>query len=85
MFLDGLKRVQASGAALTWKSYIEAMESSPVDVPMGAEIDYKNGSRLGIASLALNTFDTATAQLAAVHPLTSLDDIWAAVPANLKK
>lgn len=85
MFLDGLKRVQASGTALTWKSYIDAMESSPVDVPMGAEIDYKNGSRLGIASLALNTFDTATAQLAAVHPLTSLDDIWAAVPANLKK
>ena len=85
MFVEGLKRVQANNATLTWKSYIEAMESAPVDVPMGAEIDYAGGSRLGIAALALNTFDTTTNQLVSVNPLTDLSDIWATVPTNLKK
>lgn len=85
MFVDGLARVSEANEELTWLNYINAVESAPLDVPMGAEIDYANGDRLGIASLALNTFDTTTAQLASVAPLTSLDDIWNAVPANLKK
>ena len=85
MFVDGLARVEAADQPLTWLNYINAVESAPLDVPMGDEIDYSEGARLGIASLALNTFDTATAQLVSVAPITSLEDIWAAVPATLKK
>ena len=85
MFVDGLARVETANKELTWLNYIEAVESTPLDVPMGGEIDYANGARLGIASLALNTFDTTTAQLASVAGITSLETIWGAVPANLKK
>lgn len=85
MFTDSLARVQEAEMELTWLNFINAIESSPLDVPMGAEIDFADGNRIGIDHLALNTFDTATNQLAAVAPLTSLEVIWENVPANLKK
>lgn len=50
-FVEGLERV--GDDPLTWDNFIEAMESEPVDNPMGAAIDYSDGQRLGTASLAL--------------------------------
>jgi hypothetical protein len=32
------------------------MESAPVNVPMGTNVDYANGKRVGIDSLALNKY-----------------------------
>ena len=80
MFVTGLKRVKESGKDLTWKNYIDAMESKPVDILMGGELDYSNGKRYGITDLALNKYDPATASLVLQSGLTSLKD----VEANIK-
>ena len=85
MFVQGLARVKESGKALTWLNYIDAMEASPIDIPMGGAVDYKDGARLGITDLALNTYDMATDQLVAWSGITSLDDVMGAVPAEFKK
>ena len=77
LFIEGLNRVQASGAELTWLNYINAMESAPIDIPMGGEINYANGARLGITDLALNKYDMASGNLVTYSGITSLDDIIA--------
>lgn len=79
MFIEGLERVDESGKELTWLNYIDAMESAPVDVPMGGEVDLANGSRLGIEELALNKYDLATAQLTTYSGITGLDEVMEAV------
>jgi ABC-type branched-subunit amino acid transport system substrate-binding protein len=83
VFLQGLARVDALEQDLTWLNYINAMEAAPVDLPMGGQLDFANGDRLGIASLALNNFHGGA--LNVVNPVTSLDNIWTTVPTNLKK
>lgn len=85
MFTTGLERVKASNQDLTWLNYINAMESSPIDIPMGGGVDYANGARLGITDLALNKYDMATDQLLAYSGITSLDKVMEAVPADKKK
>ena len=83
-FLHGLNQVQAQGLDLTWENYIAAMESAPMHVPMGGEIDFAGGDRLGITALALNTIslepspDTGYYALEVVSPIMSMDDVWAA-------
>lgn len=54
VFCQGLARM--SGKDLTWKGYIEAMESAPVNVPMGTSVNYADGHRVGIDALALNKY-----------------------------
>ena len=85
MFTTGLERVEKANVNLTWLSYIEAMESSPIDIPMGGGVDYANGARLGITDLALNKYDIATDQLLAYSGITSLDAVMEAVPADKKR
>ena len=85
MFVQGLERVQASGVELTWKNYIDAMESAPISVPMGGSIDFANGARLGITDLALNRYQMSftyegtyvAGQLVTYSGIKSLDDIIA--------
>ena len=84
-FLHGLDQLAANGQELTWENYIAAMESAPMQVPMGGEIDFAGGDRLGITALALNTIsveiDEATGYYAlqVVSPIMSMDDVWATV------
>ena len=85
MFTEGLARVKASGEELTWLNYIEAMESSPIDIPMGGEVDYKDGARLGITDLALNTYNRDSDQLVPYSGITSLETVMNGVPAQFKK
>lgn len=85
MFVEGLERVDEAGQELTWLNYINAMESAPVDIPMGGAINLTNGNRVGIEDLSLSKYDMATAQLSVYSPLTSLTDIMVAVPADKKK
>ena len=54
VFCEGMSRMR--GKALTWEGFIDAMESAPVNVPMGTNVDYANGKRVGIDSLALNKY-----------------------------
>lgn len=84
-FIHGLNQLTAQGGELTWENYIAAMESAPLHVPMGGELSFANGDRLGITALALNTVslapDEATGAytLVSVSPIMSLDDVWAHV------
>jgi len=87
IFIMGLERVEEAEKTLTWLNYIEAMEESPVNLPMGGELNFANGARLGIADLALNTIGKNEADehtLISVDGITGLADVWAAVPASLK-
>lgn len=83
-FLHGLNQLSESGKELTWANYIEAMESKPMHVPMGGEIDFAGGDRLGIVALALNTIsltpdESGVYALSVVSPIMSMDDVWATV------
>jgi ABC-type branched-subunit amino acid transport system substrate-binding protein len=51
VFVEGLERVGED--ELTWKSYVEAMEEGPIDIPMGGTVDFSEGKRWGIASMSL--------------------------------
>ena len=83
-FIHGLNQLAANGQELTWENYIAAMESAPMHVPMGGDINYAGGDRLGITALALNTIsltpDAATGAYAlqVVSPIMSMEDVWAA-------
>lgn len=57
VFCQGLTRV--SGKTLTWKAFIDAMEESPINVPMGTSVNYANGQRVGIDALAVNKYTVA--------------------------
>jgi ABC-type branched-subunit amino acid transport system substrate-binding protein len=57
IFVEGLQRV--GDDLLTWETYIDAMESAPIDVPMGGTVDFTEGKRWGIASMALLQLDNS--------------------------
>lgn len=85
LFIHGLDQVEAQGLDLTWENYIKATEGKPYHIPMGGDIDYANGDRLGVTALALNTVsleknaETGTYDLLTVSPIMSLDDVMAKV------
>ena len=84
-FIHGLDQVKAMGLELTWENYVKAMENAPMHVPMGGEISFANGDRLGIAALALNTIslepnaETGMYELQVVSPIMGLDEVWSHV------
>ena len=49
-FVSGLERVDGE---LTWETFIDAMESAPIQNPFGGMIDYADGARVGTQSMAL--------------------------------
>ncbi len=49
-FVEGLKRVDGE---LTWETYMDAMESAPIENPFGGSIDFSDGKRLGTQEMAL--------------------------------
>ncbi len=50
-FVEGLKRVEGE---LTWESYMDAIESAPIQNPFGGSIDFSNGKRLGTQEMSLS-------------------------------
>jgi ABC-type branched-subunit amino acid transport system substrate-binding protein len=67
VFLSGLQRVEGE---LTFETFIQAMEAGPIDVPMGGEIDFSDGKRWGIASMALSKL-VYTAESVGDNPATT--------------
>ena len=57
VFCQGLSRM--SGKTLSWEGFIEAMESAPINVPMGTNVSYADGQRIGIDALAVNKYTLA--------------------------
>jgi len=79
IFVQGLERVGEE--ELTWNSFIEAMESSPISVPMGGTADFSDGKRWGVTSMSLlklTPFDVEGANVYAwvkSQEIESLEDI----------
>jgi branched-chain amino acid transport system substrate-binding protein len=76
-FIEGLRRVDASGKALTWESFIKAMESAPIDIPMGGTVDFSDGKRWGIDSMSLLKYNTTSKAFEQVRPIETLLEIRA--------
>lgn len=76
-FVEGLRRVGEN--ELTWESYINAMEESPVELPFGLVVDYAGGRRVGTQAMA---FLKANVQDGAfvwdvIDPIRMIDEILA--------
>ena len=65
VFCEGLARM--SGKTLTWDAYIAAMETAPVNVPMGTSVSYADGQRVGIDALAVNKYSLANLGVGEVY------------------
>ena len=57
-FTEGLKRVDGD---LTWESYMNALESAPVQNPFGGTIDFSEGKRLGTQQMSLSKMNPSVA------------------------
>ena len=78
VFCQGLSRM--NGKVLNWEGYIAAMESAPVNVPMGTSVSYANGQRIGIDSLAVNKYTVANGGVGEVYrEITSLKTLEDAI------
>ena len=72
-FVEGLER---AGVNLTWQSFIEAMESAPIQNPFGPAIDFANGNRVGTQDLALVRLNAdAEAGWEGFLPFMSIEEI----------
>lgn len=82
-FIHGLNQLEANGQELNWTNYIAAMESAPFHIPMGGDINYANGDRIGVTALAMQCISLEAVDgvyaLQTVSPLISLDDVWSHV------
>jgi hypothetical protein len=78
VFCQGLARM--SGKLLTWDAFIAAMETAPINVPMGQSVNYANGQRVGIDSLAVNKYTLSNLGAGEVYrEITDLATLEAAV------
>lgn len=81
VFVDGLERV--GEGELTWETYIAALEDGPIDIPMGGTVDFSDGKRWGIASMALLKLEIVenegvkSPSWAALKPIETLETIQA--------
>lgn len=95
LFVEGVKRVVDNKQELTWKNYIDALESKKIEIPMGGLLDLSEGKRLGIADLALNGTLIQDVEIQGVpYPagsllpfagIQSLDTIWGSISTDIKK
>ena len=78
VFCQGLSRM--SGKVLTWEGFIDAMEDGVINVPMGKSVNYADGQRVGIDSLAVNKYTLANLGAGEVYrDITDLATLEAAV------
>ena len=87
IFVEGLERVKAAGEELTWLNFVDAMEKEDFDLKMGGSLSFKNGSRVGITSFALNVIKkNVNAETGAItyalqaavegESIVTLDTVW---------
>jgi hypothetical protein len=78
VFCQGLSRM--SGEVLSWEGFIDAMESAPINVPMGTSVNYAEGQRIGIDALAVNKYTLANLGAGEVYRgITGLAELEATV------
>ena len=75
-FSEGLRRTPADD--INWATFIDAMESAPIQNPFGPVVDFANGLRVGTQDLALVRMDgSEAAGWADYLPFMSMDEILA--------
>ena len=84
LFVQALQDLDAKGLELNWANFNDVMEEVEFQVPMGGTINFHNGDRLAITSLALNTIslevgESGYYELQVVSPIMSLDDVLASI------
>ena len=78
-FVEGLRRV--GDGELTWESFINAMESAPIENPMGGIVDFANGRRTGTQAMSLlvatitDTEDGRSYVWEIVEPIQDINEI----------
>lgn len=85
IFVTGLERIEADDAVLNWENYIAALESAPVEFPLGGPVDFTDGKRHGLDRLSLLHAEyvpaagevAATVNLTLAKPLETLAEILA--------
>ena len=76
IFLQGLDRIKnVATDDVTFKGFIEAMESAPISVPMGDSIDFADGQRIGIDSMCLLEWNAAGSAFALSQGFSSLSNL----------
>ena len=77
VFCQGLER---AGKDLTWESFMDAMESAPIQNPFGGSVDFSDGQRKGTTEMNLSKMDDGAASgWTLIIPIKSIDDILAGV------
>lgn len=73
-FVEGLKRVDG---VITWDTYMDALESAPIQNPFGGEIDFTGGLRAGTQEMNLSVInhDNLEGEWTPVKDLQSIDSI----------
>lgn len=71
VFIEGIERVGTG--ELTWETLTKALESAPIDIPMGSQVDFGNGMRHGIASMALLKYTLVVGDNPATPDTTETD------------
>lgn len=84
IFVQALTALDESGLELNWANFNDIMESTEFHLPMGGTINFANGDRLAVTSLALNTIslepgESGYYELQLVSPIMPLDDVLAAI------
>lgn len=84
LFVQALTAVSDAELELTWANFNDIMETTVFSIPMGGTINFADGDRLAITSLALNTISleygaSGYYELQVVSPITSLDDVLASI------
>lgn len=74
-FIAGLERVGTG--TLTWESFIKAMESDAISIPMGGSVDFGGGKRWGIDSMSLLKYNPSTDIFEKVREIETLSQIQA--------
>jgi ABC-type branched-subunit amino acid transport system substrate-binding protein len=77
-FCEGLRRLV--GKEVTWPGFIAAMESAPVSIPFGGDVDYSGGKRMGTPAMSMSKVNLAApdgSNWELVAPLESIEEILA--------
>lgn len=74
VFVEGLKRVEG---VITWDTYMDALESAPIQNPFGGEINFGNGLRAGTQEMNLSkiSHDNKDGEWLPVKDLASIESI----------
>ena len=74
-FIEGIERVGTG--TLTWETFIKAMESAPLNIPMGGTVDFGGGKRHGINAMSLLHYNIETHTFDKVREIETIDAIRA--------